>query len=65
MKIISKIPEEWPSHFNNRQYTAYSGRRKLHLRNLRLAHRDFRYVQPKSQDLDVLFQMDMELQNWN
>lgn len=58
MKMVGNVAREWPSHFNNRQDAAHSERRKELLRRQRLARRDLRYVQPRSQDLDILFQRD-------
>lgn len=59
MKIDYSVAREWPSHFSNRQDAVYSERCKELLRRRRLARRDLRYMQPKSQDLDMLFQRDI------
>lgn len=55
MKVDNSVAMEWPSHFSHRQ-DVNSERRKELLRRSRLARRDLRYMQPKSQDLDMLFQ---------
>jgi len=59
MKVDYSVAREWPSHFNNRRDSAHSDRRKELLRKQRIARRDLRYVQPRSQDLDILFQRDI------
>jgi hypothetical protein len=64
MKMMCSVAGEGPSQFNNRQDIAHSKRQKELLRRLRLARRDLRYVQPKSQDLDILFQRDITSGNF-
>ena len=61
MKIVCSGAREWPSDFKNRKDAAYSEKSKELLRRLRLSRLELRYIQPKSQDLDILF----KIQNWN